>query len=286
MPHIGAHPFGHWQPAASATGAAPPVVLTVAGSDSGGGAGIQADLKAFATHRVFGTSVVTTLTAQNTVGVHAIAPVPTAFVAAQLDAVLDDLPVRAVKTGMLPTAATVALIAEYAPRLPHLVVDPVLVGSDGHRLFDPRVQRAYLELLFPTAEVITPNVREAGLLLGRDVSTVDSAVAAAAALADFTGVRCVVVKGGQLSVSGVGEPEAVDVLWRAGEVELLSAPWIETANNHGTGCTFGATTAARLALGDPLPEALRTAKSYVHRALAASAGWRLGTGHGPLGWNC
>src|SRR5690348_3800068 len=225
MPHIGAHPFGQRQPAASDSVPAPPVVLTVAGSDSGGGAGLQADLKAFAAHKVFGATVVTTLTAQNTTGVHAIAPVPTAFVAAQLDAVLDDLPVRAVKTGMLPTAATVALVAEYAARMPHLVVDPVLVTSEGQRLFDPRVPRAFLELLFPNAEVITPNVREAGVLLGRQVSTVDEAVAAAGQLADFTGVRCVVIKGGRLDA---GEPEAVDVVWRGGEVELLSAPWIDT----------------------------------------------------------
>jgi hydroxymethylpyrimidine/phosphomethylpyrimidine kinase len=257
-------------------------VLTVGESDSGGAAGIQADLKTFAAHRVFGGSVITALTAQNTVAVHAIAPVPTAFVAAQLDAVLDDLPVRAVKTGMLPTAATVALLAEYAQRMPHLVVDPVLVSPDGHGLFEPRVQRAYLELLFPHADVITPNVREAGMLLGRDVSTVDDAVAAAAALADFTGARCVVVKGGGLIEADVAEPEAVDVVWCGGEVDLLVAPWIDTVNDHGSGCAFGATTAARLASGDPLPDALRVAKAYVHQALLASAGWRLGAGHGPL----
>jgi hydroxymethylpyrimidine/phosphomethylpyrimidine kinase len=286
MPHIGARPFEHGQPATRTSVPAPPVVLSVGGSDSGGGAGIQADLKTFAAHGVFGTSVVTALTAQNTTGVHGIARVPTAFVAAQLDAVLDDLPVRAVKTGMLASAATVALVADYAARLPHLVVDPVLVSSEGKPLFDHGVQRAYLELLFPHAVVVTPNVREAALLLGREVSTVDDAVLAAEALAKFSGARCVVVKGGRLDVAGMAEPEAVDVVWRAGEVELLSAPWIDTRNNHGTGCTFGAATAARMARGDALPEALRTAKSYVYRAIVGSADWRLGAGHGPLAWNC
>src|SRR5439155_4186431 len=197
----GAHMWGNgaFEPRAAAVQAAdpaPPVVLAVAGSDSGGGAGIQADLKTFAAHRVFGTTVITAVTAQNTVQVDGIAPVPTAFVAAQLEAVLEDLPVRAVKTGMLATAATVALLAEYAERLPHLVVDPVLVSSDGYPLFDGRTQRAYLELLFPHPSVVTPNAREAGMLLGRPVSTLDEAVAAAETLAAETGVRCVVVKGG------------------------------------------------------------------------------------------
>ena len=257
----------------------PPVALTVAGSDSGGGAGVQADLKTFAAHRVFGTSVLTALTAQNTVGVRAIERVPPGFVAAQLDAVLDDLPVRAVKTGMLASAATVAVVAGYAGRLPNLVVDPVLVSSTGQRLFDDDAARAYLDVLFPHASVVTPNAREAALLAGRTVSTVDEAVAAAERLAK-TGVRCVVVKGGHLD----GGADAVDVVWHAGAVELLRAPWVDTPNNHGTGCTFAAATAARLAHGEALPDALRAAKSYVHRALAGSAGWRLGTGHGPLSW--
>jgi hydroxymethylpyrimidine/phosphomethylpyrimidine kinase len=283
MPHTGARPFEQRQSAS--TSPAPPVVLSVAGSDSGGGCGIQADLKTFAVHRVFGASVVTALTAQNTVNMHAMAPVPTALVAAQLDAVLDDLPVRAVKTGMLPTAATVALLAEYGPRLPHLVVDPVLVSSYGKHLFEPDVPRAYLELLFPHAVVVTPDMREAAVLLGRRVATVDDAVAAAGALADFTGVRCVVVKGGGLGAADEAGPEAIDVVWEGGEVQLLSAPRIDTANDRGTGCTFAAATAARLASGDSLPDALRAAKAYVHRALADSVGWRLGAGRGPLAWN-
>jgi hydroxymethylpyrimidine/phosphomethylpyrimidine kinase len=257
----------------------PPVALTIAGSDSGGAAGIQADLKTFAAHRVFGTSVLTVLTAQNSIGVRMVEPVPTGFVAAQLDAVLDDLPVRAVKTGMLASAVTVALVAEYAPRLPHLVVDPVLVSSTGERLFPDAVRRAYLELLFPQAAVVTPNAREASVLLGRAVRTVDEMVAAAGELA-AGGAGCVVVKGGRGAVAG----RAVDVVWHDGAVETLAAPWVDTPNNHGTGCTFAAATAALLACGHPLPDAVRVAKSYVHGALVAAAGWRVGAGHGPLSW--
>jgi hydroxymethylpyrimidine/phosphomethylpyrimidine kinase len=145
----------------------PPVALTIAGSDSGGGAGIQADLKAFAMHGVFGTSAVTALTAQNTVGVRAIEPVKSAFVAAQVEAVLDDLPVAAVKTGMLATPETVAAVADLAARLPALVVDPVLVSSSGDALFADGARRAYLDLLFPLATVVTPNSREAAALTGR-----------------------------------------------------------------------------------------------------------------------
>ncbi|GAA4253994.1 bifunctional hydroxymethylpyrimidine kinase/phosphomethylpyrimidine kinase [Dactylosporangium darangshiense] len=261
------------------SGPNPPVAMTIAGSDSGGGAGIQADLKTFASHGVFGTSVITALTAQNTVGVRGISAVAPDFVAAQLDAVLDDLPVAAVKTGMLATPETVALVARYAPRLPALVVDPVLVASSGDRLFTADAERAYLELLFPHAAVVTPNLREASVLLGRDVLDADDAVKAAADLAAY-GPRCVVVKGGHLR----GSAEAVDAVWHDGQVTLLSAPWIDTANNHGTGCTFAAATAALLAGGSSLPDALSGAKSYVHSALVRSADWTLGSGHGPLAW--
>jgi hydroxymethylpyrimidine/phosphomethylpyrimidine kinase len=257
----------------------PPVALTIAGSDSGGGAGIQADLKTFAMHGVFGTSVVTALTAQNSVAVQAIQIVAPAFVAAQLDAVLADLPVAAVKTGMLASAATVALVAQLAPSLPNLVVDPVLVSSTGQRLFADEARRSYLDTLIPHATVVTPNLRETGVLLGRELSTVDDMVAAAEALAQ-RGAKAVVVKGGHLP----NATEAIDVVWHGGTVELLRAPWIATGNNHGTGCTFAAATAARLAHGDPLLDALRAAKSYVHRNIAGAVDWRLGAGHGPLSW--
>jgi hydroxymethylpyrimidine/phosphomethylpyrimidine kinase len=255
------------------------VALTIAGSDSGGGAGVQADLKTFAMHGVFGTSVITALTAQNTRGVQAVQTVEPSFVAAQLLAVLDDLPVRAVKTGMLATADTVALVAATAERLPNLVVDPVLVSSTGEPLFADEVRIAYLKALFPYAAVVTPNLTEAAVLLGRaDMSTVDDMVDAARELA-ATGARCVVVKGGRRTAA-----EAIDVVCSGNRVELLRAPWIPTANNHGTGCTFAAATAAGLAHGAALRPALRAAKSYVHRAIAEAAAWRLGAGHGPLAW--
>ena len=257
----------------------PPRLLTIAGSDSGGGAGIQADLKTFAAHGVFGTSVITALTAQNTVGVRAISAVDPGFVQAQLEAVLDDLPVAAVKTGMLATPETVALVARQAHRLPNLVVDPVLVASSGDRLFTADAERAYLDLLFPHAAVVTPNLREASVLLGRDVLDAEDAAKAAEDLAAY-GPRCVVVKGGHLR----GSAEAVDAVWYDGHTSLLTAPWISTSNNHGTGCTFAAATASLLATGASLPDALAGAKSYVHSALVRSAHWSLGAGHGPLAW--
>lgn len=259
-------------------GMTPPVALTIAGSDSGGGAGIQADLKTFAMHGVFGTSVVTALTAQNTLGVQAIQPTPGGFTAAQLDALLADLPPAAAKTGMLATAGNVRAVADRAPVLPNLVVDPVLVSSTGQRLFEAATERAYLDVLFPHARVVTPNLREAAALTGRSLSTVDDMVAAAGQLAG-TGAGCVVVKGGHLA-----GPDAVDVVWHNGDVELVSAERVDTGNDHGTGCTFAAALTARLALGFGLPEAIRAAKTYVAQGLSIGAAWRLGAGHGPLGW--
>jgi hydroxymethylpyrimidine/phosphomethylpyrimidine kinase len=257
----------------------PPVALTIAGSDSGGGAGIQADLKTFAAHRVFGTSVVTALTAQNTVGVRAIEPVSPRFMAAQLDAVLDDLSVAAVKTGMLGTPQNVAYIAARATDLPNLVVDPVLVSSSGDALFEGDVARAYLDRLLPVAAVVTPNLREAEALTGRMLSTVDDVRAAAEELGR-TGARTVVVKGGHLR----GAAKATDVVWHDGHVSTMTAPWVDTPNTHGTGCTFAAALAARLARGEEVRTALREVKGYLQMALRGSAAWRLGSGHGPLYW--
>lgn len=256
----------------------PAVALTIAGSDSGGGAGIQADLRAFTMHGVFGTSVVTALTAQNTIGVHGVDAVTPLFVAAQLDAVLSDFPVRAVKTGMLATPSIVDLIARQAPRLPNLVVDPVLVATSGDPLFTGDVATAYREKLFPHATVVTPNLHEAGVLLDRKVSTVDDMRQAAVDLAG-TGATCVVIKGGHLPGS-----EAVDVVWLDNVVETLTAPWVDTPNNHGTGCTFAAATAALLATGADIRAAVSGAKSYVNESLRGSASWRIGSGAGPVGW--
>jgi hydroxymethylpyrimidine/phosphomethylpyrimidine kinase len=260
----------------------PSVGLTIAGSDSGGGAGIQADLKAFAAHGVFGTSAVTALTAQNTVGVLGMQVVPPEFVDAQIGAVLADLPVVAVKTGMLATGAIIDVVARRAAagELPNLVVDPVMVASSGDRLLDSDAERAYLERLFPYAVIVTPNLREASLLVGRRLSDVDDMAAAARDLA-ATGARSVIVKGGHLT------GDAVDVFFDGQHVHELASHRIDSANVHGTGCTMAATIAARLARGDSVADAVRAAKAYITAAIAGAADWRLGAGHGPVdhfGW--
>jgi hydroxymethylpyrimidine/phosphomethylpyrimidine kinase len=259
----------------------PPVALTVAGSDSGGGAGIQVDLKTFAALRVFGTSAITALTAQNTVGVRGMLPTPPEFVAAQIEAVLDDLPVAAVKTGFLASAGTVATVGELAAagRLPNLVVDPVLVSSTGARLLTPDAERLYVEALLPHAVLATPNLLEAQLLAGAEIGTLAEQREAARAIAAL-GPRHVVVKGGRAVTDTPGE--AVDVLWDGTGIVELRAPRTQTVNNHGSGCTFAAAVTAHLARGDPPPVAVRQAKEYVSRAVERAAAWTLGAGHGPL----
>jgi hydroxymethylpyrimidine/phosphomethylpyrimidine kinase len=260
----------------------PPVALTIAGSDSGGGAGIQADLKAFAANRVFGATAITAITAQNTRGVEAVEVLDVALVAAQIEAVLADLPVAATKTGMLATSEIVALVADNAHRLPNLVVDPVMVAASGDRLLDLEAERAYPELLFPHALVVTPNLREAQVLVGRPLTGVDDMVAAGKELA-ATGVGYVVVKGGHLE----GDSAIDVVVSRDGRVETLERPRVPTRNVHGTGCTFASAIAARLAWGDHPLEAIAAAKEYVHRAIEGAADWKLGSGHGPVdhfGW--
>ena len=259
----------------------PPVAMTVAGSDSGGGAGIQADLKTFAALGVFGASAVTALTAQNTVGVRGVHAVPPEFVVAQIEAVLDDLPVVATKTGMLATADILQAVAKFAAagRLPQLVVDPVMVSSSGDRLLDPDAERGYIELLLPHAVVVTPNLREAEVLLGRRITTLAEQRAAAEAIAEF-GPLVVVVKGGHGVTDTPGE--AVDVVFDGGHLYELRAPRVETPNNHGSGCSFASATAAGLANGLSTADALSAAKRFVHRAVMGGSGWSLGRGHGPL----
>jgi hydroxymethylpyrimidine/phosphomethylpyrimidine kinase len=261
----------------------PPVAMTIAGSDSGGGAGLQADLKTFAALGVFGTSAVTAVTAQNSSevrGVHAVEP---SFVELQIDTVMADMPVAAVKTGMLASSATVAAVGRRAAAglLPNLVVDPVLVASTGRRLLDEGGVDAYLRLLLPHALVATPNTREAALLTGAAVEDVEGMARAARRLAD-TGVSAVVVKGGHLTVD-----HAPDVVLFEDELHVLDGPRLASPNDHGTGCTLSAATAALLARGVGLLDALGQAKAFVTTALAGSAGWHLGAGHGPLdhfGW--
>jgi len=259
----------------------PPVVLTIAGSDSGAGAGIQADLKVFAALRAYGTSVITATTAQNTRGVDSVFPLPPEAVSAQVDSVLADFAVAAVKTGMLGTREIASAVAAAAQdgRLPNLVVDPVLVATSGHRL---GVVGA-VERLLPFAMVATPNCAEAGEIVGRRVDSPDEMAAAAQQLA-AGGARAVVVTGGDLT----GSDEAVDVLWTGESTIFLRAPRVPTRHTHGTGCSFSAAIAVRLALGDPVPAAVRSAKEYVARGLAGAREWRLGDGRGPLdhfGWS-
>ena len=257
----------------------PPVALTIAGSDSGGGAGVQADLKTFAALGVFGTSAITALTAQNTAAVCGRRPVDASFVVAQVEAVLADLPVASVKTGLLATAETVGAVADLAAtgRLPNLVVDPVMVASTGDRLLDAEAERCYLERLFPLAAVVTPNRREAGVLLGGTVTTLDEQREAARALA-ASGPAAVVVTGGD----GAGGHDAVDVVAGVAGLTELRCVRLVTRNTHGSGCSFASAVAAGLAWGRPVADALVAAKTYVHDAMRAGSCWQLGSGHGPL----
>ncbi|MDR7279432.1 bifunctional hydroxymethylpyrimidine kinase/phosphomethylpyrimidine kinase [Catenuloplanes atrovinosus] len=251
----------------------PPVTLTIAGSDSGGGAGIQADLKAFAAMRAYGTSAITAITAQNTRGVVDVHPLPATVVGAQIDAVLDDMAVAAVKVGMLGGADVAAEVAARARdgQLPNLVLDPVLYATSGHRLG----ALAVIERVLPYALLATPNRDEASALTGTSVTTTAEMAAAARAIA-AGGARYVVVTGGE------EDGDAVDVLWAGDDVRHLRSPWVPTDNDHGTGCTFSAAVAARLAHGDDLFTALETAKRYVTAALTGARSWKVGGGRGPL----
>jgi len=265
----------------------PSVALTIAGSDSGGGAGIQADLKTFAALGVFGTSAITAITAQNSIEVREILSVAPSFVVAQIDTVLDDLPVAATKTGMLASAEMIDALGALATagRIPRLVVDPVLVASTGHRLLDPAAETAYLERLVPAATVVTPNLHEAGVLLGTALETLDDQRAAARALTEV-GARWAVVKGGHATTDAGSD--AIDVVCDGRDVVELRAPRVVTANTHGSGCTFASAITAGLARGMPPMDAIRAAKTYVHTAITGSARWQLGAGHGPLDhfrWN-
>lgn len=259
-----------------------PIVLTIAGSDSGGGAGIQADLKVFFALGCHGTSAVTALTAQNTVGVSGVHPVGEDFVVEQIDAVVSDLGVDAAKTGMLATAAIVTAVAGAirAHNIDKLVVDPVSISKHGDRLLTDDALDAYRNDLFPLASVITPNLHEAGALLGREVRTLEDAESAARDLAVF-GPHAVLVKGGHLEDR---PDDAIDVLSVDGESIHISGPRFDTQDTHGTGCALSAAIAARLARGDDLEGAVRYAKDFV--AGAIEHGLRVGKGYGPVnpGW--
>lgn len=264
----------------------PVAVLTIAGTDSAGGAGVHADLRTFTAFGLHGAAAIAALTAQSTVGIDAVHIVPTSFVEAQIASVVGDLQIRAVKTGFLASAATVSAVGALAGlgRLPRLVVDPVLVRATGDRLFDVAVERAYVTDLLPHATVATPNRAEAGLLVGRELPTI-SAMADAAVEIAALGPGLVVVKGGDAGGRGAADEgdRAVDVVATVdGVVDELVMPHVDTGNDHGSGCSFAAAVAARLACGDEPLTAVRAAKEYVHRGLVSAAAWRLGRGHGPI----
>jgi hydroxymethylpyrimidine/phosphomethylpyrimidine kinase len=259
------------------TPSTPVSALTIAGSDSGGGAGIQADLKTVAALGCFGMSAITALTAQNTRGVQGIHGVPPEFVRAQIDSVVGDIGADAVKIGMLATPEVVHAVADaiQAHGLPHVVLDPVMVATSGDRLIAEATVAVLVERLFPLAELITPNLDEAALLLGRAISPDALAADAQALLA--LGAPAALLKGGHLPGDWV-----VDVLATAGGNERLESPRIATHNGHGTGCTLSSAIAAHLALGHALPEAVRLARAYILGAIEAGAQVRTGHGHGPL----
>ncbi len=250
--------------------------LTIAGSDSGGGAGIQADLKTFAAHGVFGLTAITAITAQNTVTVSRVLPLPPDMVLAQIAAVVSDFPVGATKIGMLATAEIAAAVAAALDEhgLTNVVLDPVMVAKGGSRLLDDAAVAVVRDRLLPRADVITPNVPEAEALTGLRIGSVDDLQPAAARLLAL-GARAVIVKGGHLA------GPAVDLLFAGQTATRLPAERIPGRHTHGTGCTFSSAVAARLALGDTLIDAARAAKAYVTQALMRAPG--LGRGAGPLG---
>ncbi|HUR33993.1 MAG TPA: bifunctional hydroxymethylpyrimidine kinase/phosphomethylpyrimidine kinase [Vicinamibacterales bacterium] len=257
------------------------IALTIAGSDSGGGAGIQADLKTFAAHRVFGTSAITAITAQNTLGVVAAQALPADLVIAQIEAVASDFHVSATKVGMLATAAIVEAVAATITelQLPLVVVDPVMMAKSGDPLVDDDALATIRGVLLPRARVVTPNIPEAEALSGRPIRSLDDAREAARRIHGL-GPSAVVVKGGH----GSGDV-LVDLLYDGRAFHSFGTPRLGTRNTHGTGCTFASAIAARLARGEQLEQAVEGAQAYV--AGAIRHGLAIGRGHGPLDhfWN-
>ncbi|MFW6055206.1 MAG: bifunctional hydroxymethylpyrimidine kinase/phosphomethylpyrimidine kinase, partial [Thermodesulfobacteriota bacterium] len=254
--------------------------LTIAGSDSSGGAGIQADLKTFSALGCYGMSVITALTAQNTTGVRGIHPVPASFVREQLQAVLDDLGADAVKIGMLFSAEIVQEVAGVLKKheVRRIVLDPVMVAQSGDKLLEDRAAEAVQSELMPLASLLTPNLPEAEVLLRRKIQDLKDMQAAARDLAD-SHCRAVLIKGGHLK-----EKQSTDLLYLRDEDRFvtLEADFIQTGNNHGTGCTLSSAVAAFLARGLDTETAVRRAKDYISAAIRAGARYRLGRGHGPV----
>ena len=255
-----------------------PIAVTIAGSDSGGGAGIQADLKTFAALGVYGASVITALTAQNTKGVSAIHQVPADFIAAQIDAVFSDLDIGAVKIGMLGNASAIDAVAAGLDRhrARNVVLDPVMVASSGEDLLRADATDA-LWTLIPRTRLITPNLFEAAALLEAPLARDEGEMGAQAQQLVARGAQAVLIKGGH-----AGGPESIDLLVEADTGARFAAPRIATKNTHGTGCTLASAIAAGLAKGQNLDEAVRDAKAYVSAAIAAADRLAIGSGRGPL----
>lgn len=252
------------------------VALTIAGSDSGGGAGIQADIKSMQANGVFAASAITAITAQNTTAVTAIYELPPELVVAQIDAVLADLPVAAIKVGMLSSPEIIEAVADRLSRLERpipVVVDPVMVSKGGHPLLRPEAVQTLKEKLLPRATVLTPNTHEAAVLTGSQVVTAAQAAKAARTIRDM-GPLCVVVKGGHLA-----EDLAIDVFWDGEREHRLASERIDTPHTHGTGCTYASAIAANLAKGADLVTAMWRSKRYVTEAIRH--GLAIGAGHGP-----
>ncbi len=256
-----------------------PIAVTIAGSDSGGGAGIQADLKTFSALGVYGASVIAALTAQNTKGVTGIHDVPPDFITAQIDAVFSDLDVRAVKIGMLSQPAVIEAVAAGLDRwkAKNVVLDPVMVATSGDRLLNPEAIDVLKRVLIPRALVITPNLPEAAALLDEPIARSEDEMLAQAGRLRDRGAQAVLIKGGH----GAGT-ESVDMLVLATSFTRLATPRVDTKNTHGTGCTLSSAIAAGLAKGLDLVTAAREAKVYVSEAIAASARLTIGSGHGPV----
>ena len=253
-----------------------PVAMTIAGSDSGGGAGIQADLKTFQALGVYGASTLTAITAQNTVGVFAVHEIPTEVIGAQIDAVIEDIGVDAAKTGMLSSAAIISTVADRIRRwqVPNLVVDPVMVAKSGDRLLREDAVQALIQQLLPLATVLTPNLPEAEVLIGRAIETDEDVRQAARDIVDL-GPRTVVMKGGHRQTL-----DAVDVLFDGQTFHEFASERVHTRSTHGTGCTLSAAIAAQLARGKSVAEAVGLAKAYLSEAIKRST--PLGAGHGPV----
>ncbi len=269
----------------------PITALSIAGSDSGGGAGIQADIRTFSAFGVHATTALTAITAQNTLGVSQVQSIDPDMVEAQVRSVTSDFDVAATKTGMLAEASTVERVAQLAREglLPHLVVDPVLVSTSGHVLMADGGIETYRHELFPLAQVVTPNLREASVLCGvdvRDVANLDDVAALARTLLAL-GPRYVLVKGGHFA-HAPDVDRAPDLLVSVDGLVVFDGPRLATNNDHGTGCSLSSAIAAGLGLGRDVPDATRDAKSFVLAALAGATTWRLGAGRGPidhLGWS-